>query len=220
MLGATGCSGSAAGLWLRAEARTQASEGQKRSASASWGPDPVRDGWAHRTAPETKVTTHQEGVSSVGGDTAGASGWDGAGLAGSAGGCDFMRAKESSHVTEHSHPSRVHARRGQTSGRSEGPDTATATAAPPARARTRSKPQRPATHGGPKKGWHRCSMEPSLRHQKHVNYCHLSQAMMQLETLTLGGECQTALDRGMWSMENNTKRSYLPGETDSRRNPP
>lgn len=54
------------GLGLWAEARTQASEGQKRSASASWGPDPVRDGWAHRTAPETKVTTHQEGVSSLG----------------------------------------------------------------------------------------------------------------------------------------------------------
>ena len=56
-----------------------------------------------------------------------------------------MRAKESSHVTEHSHPSRVHTRRGQTSGRSEGPDTATDTAAPSARARTRSKPQRPST---------------------------------------------------------------------------
>lgn len=159
-------------------------------------------------------------MSSLGGDTAGASGWDGAGVSGSAGGCDFMRAKESSHVTEHSHPSRVHTRRGQTSGRSEGPDTATDTAAPSARARTRSKPQRPSTHGGPKKGWHQCSMEPSLSHQKHVNYCHLSQAMMQLETLTLGGECQTELDRGMWNMENHTSRSYLPGETDSRRNPP
>lgn len=63
-------------------------------------------------------------------------------------------------------------------------------------------------------------MEPSLSQKKNVKCCHWSQAVMQLETLTLGGESQTALDRGMWSMENNTKRSYLPGETDSRRNPP
>ena len=63
---------------------------------------------------------------------------------------------------------RAHTRRGQTSGRSEGPHTATDTAALFAVAKTRSKAQRPCTRGGPEKRWHRCSMEPSLRH-KEIN---------------------------------------------------
>jgi hypothetical protein len=67
-------------------------------------------------------------------------------------------------VTEHGRPPRVHTRRGPTSGRSEGAHTATDTATLFAMAKTRSKPQRPSTRGGPEKRWHRCSMEPSLSH--------------------------------------------------------
>ena len=64
--GATGCSGSAAGWGSgRRLGRTQAKDRNGVPVPAE-GPDPVRDGWAHRTAPETKVTTHQEGVSSLG----------------------------------------------------------------------------------------------------------------------------------------------------------
>lgn len=69
-------------------------------------------------------------------------------------------------MTEHNRPSRVHTRRGQTSGRSEGAHTATDTATLFAMAKTRSKPQRPSTCGGPEKRWHRCSMEPSLSHKE------------------------------------------------------
>lgn len=62
-------------LRLSGGLRTQASQRQKRGARR--GPHLVRDGWARRTAPETKVTTHQEQVSSLGCDMAGGSGWDG-----------------------------------------------------------------------------------------------------------------------------------------------
>lgn len=68
--GAAACSGAAVGwgsLW--AVARTQAREREKRS--ARWGPEPVHDGWAHRTDPDTKVTAHQEQMSSLGCDMAG-----------------------------------------------------------------------------------------------------------------------------------------------------
>ena len=70
-------------------------------------------------------------------------------------------------MTEHSRPPRVHTRRGQTSGRSEGAHTASDTATLFAMAKTRSKPQRPSTRGGPEKRWHICSsMEPSLSHKE------------------------------------------------------
>ena len=59
-------------LRLSGGLRTQASERHKRSARR--GPDLVRDGRARRTAPETKVTTHQEQMSSLGCDMAGGSG--------------------------------------------------------------------------------------------------------------------------------------------------
>ena len=62
-------------LRLSGGLRTQASQRQKRG--PRWGPDLVRDGWAPLTAPETKVTTHQEQMSSLGCDMAGGTRWDG-----------------------------------------------------------------------------------------------------------------------------------------------
>lgn len=62
-------------LRLSGGLRTQASQRQKRGARR--GPDLVRDGWARRTAPETKVTTHQEQMSSLGCDMAAGTWWDG-----------------------------------------------------------------------------------------------------------------------------------------------
>lgn len=141
-----------------AVARTRASEPQKWSARR--GPDPVGTGWAHRPAPETQVSTHQEQTSSLGCAIAEDSGWDGGGgWQGVA--WDFMRTKESSHLTEHS-PSWVHTRREHTSQRFKGPYAAVRTAALVAIAMTRQKPQWPSTDGGPKKMWHRCPMERSL----------------------------------------------------------
>ena len=115
-----------------------------------------------------------------------------------------MRAKESSHVTEHSHPSRVHTY----TPAEDKPRGGLRVRTPPWTRRHRmpwpghaaNPSAHPHTAGGPEKGWHRCSMEPSLSHKKEVKDRHLSQATMELEALTLGGECLTVLDRGMWNV--------------------